>query len=186
MFSNPVYLSKGEFLTEIIVWLPFFKCSFHTVLIFIFLTSNSVTLILAMQEKVINVYTCVAYNFKKVWKYYDFCTWHLFFENFVDHQSCFLEILKAVLQSINYLGIVFGHQMPTFVFIFSPKVVGRMWMRIRMIQKIALNFLKIEHNVVQGICYKHGGILKFLVKVLWVYSHLQSGFFSDKNLLHSI
>ena len=37
-----------------------------------------------------------------------------------------------------------------------------------------------------GYIYKHTGTPNFLVKVLWVYSHLKSDFFSKKKLLNVI
>ena len=51
------------------------------------------------------------------------------------------------------------------------------------------NCSKITQNLLYcslGYIYKHIGTPKFWVKVLWVYSHLKSEFFSNKKLLNSL
>ena len=51
------------------------------------------------------------------------------------------------------------------------------------------NCFKITQNLLYcslRYIYKHIGTPKFLVKVLWVYSHLKSDFFSKKKLLNVI
>ena len=51
------------------------------------------------------------------------------------------------------------------------------------------NCFKISQNLLYcslRYIYKYIGTPKFLVKVLWVYSHLKSDFFSEKKLLNMI